>query len=306
LLSESGDEQQVLEQADFAMYRAKQDGRNQARFYSDTLHHAVQFAAILKQELLLALDRNEFKIYYQAQFNASDNRLAGMEALIRWHHPRLGVLRPMDFMQAAEESGMIIGIGNWVLQNACRQLGDWQKQLPLQTNGLILSINLSVLQLKEANLLDMLEQALQDNQLQAASLELDITESMLSDDGIRLMLSALSERGVSLSLDDFGSGESALQHLSSFPINVLKIDQSFIATIGLGVKTDRLLIGMMRFAQTMELKVVAEGVETSEQAAFCSAHGCDLLQGYFYSYPLPAEEFEANFLCNNALCHNDM
>lgn len=293
----------LLKHADVAMYRAKRDGGNQYRFYSEKLHEAVQHLVNMKRDLHKALERSEFQVFYQPQFSTKDQRLCGMEALIRWSHPRLGLLGPGDFISITEDTGLIVGIGNWVMKEACRQLKDWQLRLPQQCQHLTVAVNLSAVQLMHSGLLQEVDGVLADHQLEADRLELEITENALIEDQKSAVatLSQLANRGITLSLDDFGTGYSSLQHLKLFPIKVLKIDKEFVSTIGQGVSNDRLLIAMIRFAQALELTVVAEGVETSEQAAFCAKNGCNILQGYYYSKPLQASEFEKKYLQDQAV-----
>ena len=227
--------------------------------------------------------------------NASDHSLGGIEALLRWHHPRLGMLMPTEFIPMAEENGMIVKIGKWVLEDACKQFKQWETRQPTRFQDLAISINLSAVQLRECSLLNSITETMDQYQLGAHKVGLEITESTLIGDqhSANHTLSALAARQITLSLDDFGTGYSSLQHLQAFPIHVLKIDKCFIATIGQDAKSEQLLIAMIRFAQTLQLKVVAEGVETAAQARFCTEHGCDLLQGYYFSIPTPAQEFEA-------------
>jgi EAL domain-containing protein (putative c-di-GMP-specific phosphodiesterase class I) len=201
---------------------------------------------------------------------------------------------------------LIVGIGNWVMREACRQLRDWQLRLPKQCAHLTVAVNLAAVQLMHSGLLQEVESVLIDNQMQADRLELEITENALIEDqkGAVATLSQLAARGITLSLDDFGTGYSSLQHLKLFPIKVLKIDKEFVSAIGRGVTNDRLLIAMIRFAQALELTVVAEGVETDEQATFCTKNGCNILQGYYYSKPVPAAEFEKIFLQEQIFSHD--
>lgn len=285
----------LLKHADVAMYRAKHEGRNQSRFYCEKLHGAVEYAAGIKRDLHYALERREFQVYYQAQVNATDHSLGGIEALLRWHHPRLGMLMPTEFIPMAEENGMIVKIGKWVLEDACKQFKQWETRQPARFQDMAISINLSAVQLRECSLLNSITETMDQYQLGKHKVGLEITESSLIGDhhSANHTLSALAARHITLSLDDFGTGYSSLQHLQAFPINVLKIDKCFIATIGQDAKSEQLLVAMIRFAQTLQLKVVAEGVETEAQARFCTEHGCDLLQGYYFSIPTPAHEFEA-------------
>ncbi len=292
------DEVDLLKFADVAMYQAKQDGRNQSRFYSAALQQGVQSRTTMKNDLKKALERHEFKVFYQAQVSPVDGSLGGVEALLRWQHPTLGLLAPGAFLPLAEETGLIVDIGNWVLREGCRQLTDWRQRLPVKCPTLALAVNLSAVQIKQNALLTSVKNVLAEYALDAKSLELEITESVLISDtsATVAMLSEIVAQGVTLSLDDFGTGYSSLNHLKLFPISVLKIDRSFVSAIGSEDKSERLLVALIAFAKALEMKVVAEGVETKEQAQFCAQHGCDLLQGYYFSRPIPAEEFEATFL----------
>ncbi len=287
----------LLKCADVAMYQAKQDGRNQSRYYSPALQESVQIRASMKQDMKKALERGEFKVYYQAQIDSADASLGGMEALLRWQHPVHGLLSPAAFLPVAEETGLIVDIGNWVLRESCRQLKEWQLRWPTRCPKLAIAVNLSAVQIRQNTLPDAVKHVLTEFALEASSLELEITESTLIRDtsATAAMLAMIVDQGVALSLDDFGTGYSTLDHLKMFPISVLKIDKSFVATIGLGEKSERLLVATIAFAKALQMKVVAEGVETHEQAEFCIQHGCDLLQGFFYSRPIPAHDFEAAY-----------
>ncbi len=291
----------LLNHADVAMYRAKQDGRNRFRFYSEKLHAAVQHITTLKREMHTAISNQEFVVYYQPQFDAQDRKLAGMEALVRWNHPRLGLLAPSDFIPIAENTGLIVDIGNWVLRESCRQLSVWLNRYPEFDRNLTVSVNLSPIQLEHASLIQDVREALSSNYLAPHRLELEITESSLIGDQGRAVatLSELASRNIILSLDDFGTGYSSMHHLKLFPIKELKIDREFVSTIGINCESDRLLIAMIRFAQALSLKIVAEGIETKEQADFCAFNGCTILQGYYYSKPISAAEFEANFFTHS-------
>lgn len=288
----------LLKSADIAMYQAKRDGRNQSHFYSKILQQIVQSKVDMKHDLKIALERHEFRIYYQAQISAADGSLAGMEALIRWQHPTLGLLTPAAFLPIAEESGLIVDMGNWVLHESCRQLKDWQQRLPAKCPKLAVAVNLSAVQIKQNSLPMIVSKVLAEYALNADSLELEITESVLITDtsATVAMLAAIVAQGITLSLDDFGTGYSSLDHLKLFPISVLKIDRGFMSAVGSKGKSETLLIAIIAFAKALEMKIVAEGVETLEQVEFCTKHGCDLLQGYYFSRPIPADEFEVNFL----------
>jgi EAL domain-containing protein (putative c-di-GMP-specific phosphodiesterase class I) len=230
-----------------------------------------------------------------------------MEALLRWQHPDSGLLMPGDFIDIAEEMDLIGPIGDWVVRTACRQLSLWRKSSPAASRMLSVAVNLSANQMRDRNLLRAVEQALNDNDLPASCLELEITERVLIDDPkhTAVILHQLAALGVKLALDDFGTGFSSMQHLKLFPIDVLKLDKEFVSTVGQGQCDDRLLAAMIVFAKTLQLTVVAEGVETREQGGFCGRHGCDRLQGFYYARPIPPEEFEARFLLGGSFLQQD-
>lgn len=295
---EDGNAADLLRFADMAMYQAKQEGRNRSRSYSAALQESANTRSKIKHDLLSAIQNGELRVFYQAQIRASDGSLGGMEALIRWQHPVLGLLAPGHFIAIAEESKAIVEIGDWVLKTALSQLNAWQLRYPQRCANLSLGINVSAVQ-AEANSLPLaLKSALGSFCGKPGQVEIEITESALIKDTAVMasMLSVLEAQGVRLSLDDFGTGYSSLEHLKLFPISVMKIDQGFVSAIGEGKKGEQLLIAIIALAKALEMKVVAEGVETQAQAEFCARHGSDLLQGYFYSRPVPADEFEATFL----------
>lgn len=294
----ANDATELMKCADIAMYRAKQEGRNQSHFYSDQLHQAVRHRMYLERDLRHALRNEQFQVYYQAKVNPVDGSIGGMEALLRWHHPVEGVLAPGVFLPMAEEMGLMFEIDQWVMRTACTQLQEWNSLPFFQTNELTVAVNVSAVQLQGDNLIYTVDEALLSSGLDPSCLELEITENALIRDPVHVasILHKLAGRGVKLSLDDFGTGYSSFGHLKLFPIHVLKIDQSFVAGIGKGESPERLLSAMIAFAQTMELSLVAEGVETDRQARFCADRGCELLQGYYYSRPIPADEFENRYL----------
>lgn len=299
----AGNEVDLLKCADVALYQAKEDGRNQSRFFSADLQEAVQFQQKMKHDLRKALERHEFRVFYQAQINAHDGSLGGVEALLRWQHPTLGLLAPAKFLAIAEESGLIVEIGNWVLHESCRQLKDWQQRMPDICPRMAVAVNLSAVQIRQNTLPSVIRNTLDALDLDGSCLELEITESVLIDDtpATAAMLDSIAAQGITLSMDDFGTGYSSMNHLNQFPISVLKIDREYIWAIGCNNKTERLLVALVAFAKALDLKVVAEGVETQAQADFCTRLGCDLLQGYYYSQPVAADKFEIEFLSSTAV-----
>ena len=279
----------LLKNADTAMYRAKDAGRNNFQFYSADMHaHAVKR---LKMENALrgATDRGELVLHYQPLVNLKSGQIEGMEALLRWNHPELGLVPPLDFIPLAEETGLIIPIGEWVLRTACTQARAWQDAgLP----PLRLSVNLSARQFQK-DLVSLVALVLEDTGLEAKYLELELTESVVMQNpekGITT-LAALDRMGVRLSIDDFGTGYSSLSYLKRFPIDTLKVDRSFVRDIP--DDTDDMLIttSIIGLAHSLGIQVVAEGVETSAQLSFLTAQQCDAMQGYYFSKPLPAAAF---------------
>jgi len=289
---------ELLKCADLAMYRAKQDGLNQFHFYSKKLHEAVRQRVAIGLDLQQALALNQFKIYYQTQVNALDGTLGGMEALVRWEHPERGLIPPDIYIPIAEESGLMVDIGKWIMRTACQQFVEWREQIIMQNWTFPIAINLSAVELHSKELVTTLETLIEDTGIDPACLELEITENALIKDPVHIgaKLTYLTASGVQIALDDFGTGYSTMQHLLLFPVHALKIDKSLVAGVGKDANTERLLVAMINFALALELIVVAEGVETFEQADFCRNHGCHLLQGYYFCEPMSADAFEAAFL----------
>ncbi|MBB1317453.1 EAL domain-containing protein [Shewanella sp. SR43-4] len=288
----------MMKCADIAMYKAKQNGRNHFCLYTDILHQETQSNAILEEEMSYALQLEQFVVYYQPQICTKTKKVKGVEALIRWDHPTRGVLAPGVFLDMAEELNLISEIGQWVLQTACNQLKQWQLQYNLLDEELTISVNLSALQLQDVRLLSLVSHALESSQLSPCCLELEITESSIihSPENIVERLHELTRKNVKLALDDFGTGYSSIKHLHLFPIHSLKVDKSFIAAYKQKKSQDKVLEAMINFAKYLGLCVIAEGVETAEQLDFCQSQGCDLIQGYYYSKPICAADFEAKYL----------
>ena len=289
---------ELMKCADIAMYRAKKMGRNQIQFYSEALDKEVRYRNHIESSLRTALKRNEFKVHYQAQVNAKTHQLVGMEALIRWQHPVDGIIAPDQFLPIAEEIGLMEDIDDWVLEQACTQALSWLTQLQPTGKEFTIAVNLSASQIGNENLFDKIASTLTKTGLPAVALELEITENCLIEDPHEhaKMLDRIAELGVRFALDDFGTGFSSLEHIKLFPISVLKIDKSFVASYDKDDKDTRLLAALLNFAHGFNVISVAEGVETIEQAEFCTSRHCTVLQGYLFSRPLDATEFEAKYI----------
>ncbi len=282
----------LIKNADMAMYRAKEEGRNNYQFFAKEMNFRVDLLFSMEKDLRLALERGEFFLQYQPQVNLADGALSGVEALIRWEHPTKGLVSPSEFVPVAEETGQIIAIGEWVLSTACAQMAQWRKDgLP----GLTMAVNLSIRQLRQPSLGKFVAAVLQDSGLEARCLELEITEGIMMGDnqvGMRF-LNEMHEMGVQLSIDDFGTGFSSLNYLKKLPVNKLKIDQSFIRDIETDAGDAAIIRSIISLGHRLNLKVIAEGVETQDQLDFLRIRGCDEIQGYLYAPPLDAEAFRA-------------
>jgi len=285
------DAEALLRHADLAMYAAKQDGKASYRFYEASMDAAVQARLALEGELHDALDRGEFELYYQPQLDLATGTLFGAEALLRWHSPTRGMVSPADFIPVAEDTGLIVPIGTWVLREACAQLAAWKGR------GLAISriaVNVSVAQFLESGFPGLVARTLGETDLAPDALELEITESLLAKDveGAVEILQALKKIGVELAIDDFGTGYSSLSQLKRFPIDRLKIDQSFVRNITSDLDDAAIAMSVIGMAKSMRLKVIAEGVEDQAQLLFLEQRGCDEIQGYYLSRPLPAHALE--------------
>jgi len=280
----------LLKSADVAMYRAKELGRNSMQFYTSELNASTLARLELDAALRRALERDELVLYYQPKVELQRGQVVGAEALIRWRHPFLGMVSPGDFIPLAEETGLIMQIGEWVINTACAQLKAWQ------TDGwpdLSLAVNLSARQFQQRDLANVVANALRLNDVQAKFLELEVTESavMQNPEATVTILRELKQIGVRLSLDDFGTGYSSLNYLKRFPIDILKIDQSFVRDITTDPDDAAIATMVISLAHRLKRCVVAEGVETEGQLNFLRRHRCDEIQGYYFSRPLPADEF---------------
>lgn len=283
------DGETLLSNADVAMYRAKSSGRNNFQFYAKEMNVATGERLSLQNDLWHALKRDEFYLHYQPQLDLLSGKIIGMEALIRWQHPRLGVIPPLSFIPLAESDGLIVPIGDWVMEKACRDNRQLQKE---GYSHIPVAVNLSARQLEQKNLLTAVQHALEKTGLEPHYLELEVTESMMMHNVEEVidLLNRISTTGVQLSLDDFGTGYSNLAYLKRFPIDKLKIDKSFIRDIVTDPSDALICSSIIALAHSLQLKVIAEGVETEWQLQFLKNKGCDEAQGYLFSKPEPLDK----------------
>ena len=281
----------LVKQADTALYQAKDAGRNTYRFFSEQMNADALSHMQLQGQLHNAINKREFRLYYQPLTDSASGRIIGAEALIRWQHPELGLVLPDQFIPLAERSGLIIPIGEWVLNEACRQIQDWRKVC--SKPHMIIAVNLSALQFKRGNIVETVTNALEQAGLPASQLELELTESILLNDMDVVMktLHDLKEIGVKLSIDDFGTGYSSLSYLKRLAVNKLKIDKSFVHDMVEDPEDAAIVKAIIQLGHTLQLTVIAEGVETDAQLSLLKSLGCDQIQGYLISRPLPPEEF---------------
>jgi diguanylate cyclase (GGDEF)-like protein len=284
------DEQTLTKNADIAMYQAKEEGKNNFQFYSEKLNAHSLERLTLESSLRHALERKEFALHYQAKRDIVSGRITGMEALLRWQHPDLGTVAPMQFIPVAEETGLIVPIGKWVLKTACSQNVAWQNQgLP----RLSIAVNLTARQFTEEHLLEDVSAILKTTGMDPHLLELEITEGMLIRDvaDTRRILTGLKALGVRIAIDDFGTGYTSLATLQRFPLDTIKIDRSLIRDIAGTAEDTGLADAIIAMGKSLSLTVVAQGVETRDQAEFLRTHACDELQGFYFKRPLPADQF---------------
>jgi len=289
--TDSEDASTLMSNADMAMYRAKYDGGNTFHFYSLEMTRRATERIEISNALSGALERCEFELYYQPKVDIKSGQMIGMEALIRWNHPEMGVISPALFIPVAEETGMILAIGEWVLATACAQNQAWQKAgLP----PLRVAVNLSPRQFSQEGLLQLVRHHLEISGLDAKFLELEITEGVMISNPAQALdiLQGFREMGISLSLDDFGTGYASLAYLQRFQFDSLKIDRAFINDITVNPSHAAIALAMIDIAHRLNLSVIAEGVQTQDQVSFLQDHDCDEIQGYFYSDPIPAYAFE--------------
>jgi EAL domain-containing protein (putative c-di-GMP-specific phosphodiesterase class I) len=284
------DAETLIQNADTAMYQAKEKGRQRYQFFEPAMNLRAVERQFIEEGLRGALERREFVLHYQPKINLRTGAITGAEALIRWMHPLRGLLAPSQFIPIAEDCGLILPIGNWVLREACRQTRAWADAgLPLAS----IAVNVSVIEFRNENFLAGVFAALEETGLDPRSLELEPTESVLMKlaESTQSILTTLRARGVQMAVDDFGTGYSRLSYLRKFPLDALKIDQSFVRQISSAPGDTTIVSAVINMARSLKLRAVAEGVETEEEVRFLQGQRCDEAQGYFFSKPLPPQEF---------------
>ncbi|MDH0759288.1 EAL domain-containing protein [Pseudomonas juntendi] len=285
---------QLMKNADTAMYHAKERGKNNFQFYQAEMNASALERLELESDLRHAMEQNEFILYYQPQFSGDGKRLTGAEALLRWRHPTRGLVPPGDFIPVIEELGLVVDVGDWVLREASRQLKAWHKA---KVRVPKVSVNISARQFSDGQLGTRIATILEECGLPPACLELELTESILMrevNEALQI-LASLKNLGLSIAVDDFGTGYSSLNYLKQFPIDVLKIDRTFVDGLPEGEQDAQIARAIIAMAHSLNLAVIAEGVETHEQLEFLREHGCDEVQGYLFGRPMPAHQFEAQF-----------
>ncbi len=286
---DSANPQELLSHADAAMYRAKAQGGNSYEFYTAGMKTAGLDGSTLEVELNRALAKKEFLLHYQPQMNLQTKQIIGMEALLRWHHPYQGLIGPNQFIPQAEENGMIIPIGEWVLRAASKQAKYWEKQGFPRPN---VAVNLSARQIHQGNLPALIQDILKRSHLDPGNLKLELTETFLIHETEETLqtLRELKAMGVQLYIDDFGAGYASLRYLKSFPVDGIKLDQSLIRELPHNANDAAIVEAVISLGKALGMQVIAEGVETQEQVTFLEQHGCDAMQGYWLAPPLPANE----------------
>jgi diguanylate cyclase (GGDEF)-like protein len=287
-LNERNSVNQLLQQAHMSLHQAKQQGRSQFQFYSPEINAQLQERLALENELHGAVERNEMVVYYQPLIDLHTRQVTALEALVRWQHPTRGLVSPAKFIPIAEANGSIVAIGEWVLRTACAQTRAWQVAgfPPIR-----ISVNLSARQFEQTNLVEVVSQILEQTGLEASYLELEVTESFLMADVQRSVktLEELRKLEISLALDDFGTGYSSLNYLKRFPVNMLKIDRSFVQDVTSNPDSAAVTDAIVALAKSLRLKITAEGIETKEQLDYLQKRGCEEGQGFYFSRPIPAD-----------------
>ena len=289
---------ELMKQADIAMYQAKKAGRNTVRFFNPKMQDNITARAALEIDLCKAIEKQQFQLHYPIQMDSSFRPL-GAEALIRWIHPERGMVSPMEFIPLAEETGLILPIGKWVIEMACAQLNAWQQDL--QTRNLVLAVNVSAKQFRQPDFVSQVQNVMQRYSVNPGLLKLELTEGMLLEDieETIAIMNTLNRIGVKFSLDDFGTGYSSLQYLKRLPLAQLKIDKSFVRDIATNSNDRAIVRTIIAMAKNLKLEVIAEGVETEEERQILLNQGCASFQGYLFGRPMPITQFEA--LLNQAI-----
>lgn len=292
----------LVKNADSAMYHAKKEGRNNFQFYNESMNVRSLQKFTMEADLRKALEREEFILHYQPQVDIKTGRIVGAEALIRWMHPERGLISPVDFIPLAEETGLILSIGDWVMRTACAQQQAWVSE---GYDALRVSVNLSIKQLRQNTIIELINRLKASKEIDTNYLELELTESAIMQDAVEniKLLNTIKGMGIRLSIDDFGTGYSSLSYLQRLPLDTLKIDRSFINDIATDPDSAAIVKAIISMSRSLHLQVVAEGVETEQQLAFLREHGCDVMQGYYFSKPVPPDEFTKLVIMNRLPSH---
>ncbi|NJN52534.1 MAG: EAL domain-containing protein, partial [Gammaproteobacteria bacterium] len=281
----------LTKNADLAMYRAKERGRNNYQYFSEEMNTKAESRLKTENELREALRQTQFELYYQPKVRLRDNRIIGVEALIRWHHPERGLLSPDQFIGVAEDTGVIVGIGSWVIEAACAAARTLSASAgtPIQ-----MGVNISPRQFRDPDLIRTIRRSIRESAIAPEQLELEITETMLMEDAdtVLFTIERLRELGVRVAIDDFGTGYSSLNYLKRFPIDTVKIDRSFVMEIPTNNEDMAITTAVIAMAHRLNLEVVAEGIETTDQLKFLAEHDCEFGQGYLFSRPIPLAEIQ--------------
>ena len=292
------DKEVLLKNADNAMYMAKKEGRNKYCFYTDAMEKLSARKLMLTNALNSAIKKNELYLVYQPQVSLKDSKVTGVEALLRWNHPEFGSISPAEFIPLAEESGLILSIGEWVLKTAIAQTKRWQEEFGFE---FVTAVNISAAQFRNVNLTDMVNDILKTNGLKAQYLELELTEAVAMKS--QNIMNGFLQYGIGVAIDDFGTGYSSLSYIKKLKVSKLKIDQSFVRDIISDPEDKAIVAAIINMANSLGIKTIAEGVETVEQLKYLRTQGCDEVQGYYYSEPLVAEELEKFIRYNQNVCY---